>query len=100
MAPPSDLDDPLREITRDLRRTSYLSTAIELAAADVREALEHRADPQRALLAVIHRHLGLAFDEGAGREADLRSALDVARGTIDRLRAQLRGDLRRRSEER
>lgn len=97
--PPSDLDDPLREITRDLRRTSYLATAIELAAADVREALE-TTDPQRALLAVLHRHLAIAWDDGAGREADLRSALDVARALVERLRSERRAELRKRSDER
>lgn len=97
--PPSELDDPLREITPDLRRTSYLATALELAASDVRESLE-QADPHRALLAVLHRHIALAWDEGAGREADLRSAIEMARGTIERLRQQLRGELRKRSDER
>ncbi len=90
MTPPGDLEDPLREITRDLRRTTYLATAIELAASEVREALEHTTDPARALLAVLHRHLALAWDDGAGREADLRSALDVARATIARLRSARR----------
>lgn len=98
MPPPSD--DPLREITRDLRRTSYLASALELAAADVKGALASEVDPQRALLGVLHSHLGRAWDEGAGREADLRSALSTAEALIERLRTQLRAELRRRSDER
>lgn len=94
------IDDPLRETTRDLRRTSYLASVLDLASADVRAALLSEHDPQRALLGVLHSHLGRAWDEGAGREADLRSALSTAQALIDRLRSQLREGLRRRSRER
>lgn len=81
-----DADDPLRDSTRDLRRTLHLAESIDAAAADVAIALSSERDPQRALKAAIHLHLGRAFDAGAGNLAQLASALHVARAQIDRLR--------------
>lgn len=93
-------DDPLRDTTRELRRTMYLADAIEACAADAQLALASDTDPRRALLAALHLHIGRAWDAGAGREADLRSALDVARATIERLRRIARDLQRRVSAER
>lgn len=88
-------DDPLRDVTRDLRRTMFLADDLESAAADVQLALASDRDPQRALRAALHLHLGRAFDAGAGNRADLQSALNTARTAVDRWR-KIASDLQRR----
>lgn len=99
-------------ITRDLRRTTYLAAALDIAAADVELAVaavvrarsdgdtEGAARARTALRAAVHYHLGAAWDDGAGSRADLLSALDVARTAARRLDRQVRDLLRRVSDQR
>lgn len=89
------------DLTRDYRRTVWLAETIELAVADVQAALATEGpDRQRALRAVLHLHLSRAYAEGAGWEADLRSALDTARAMVARLKRELKEYQRRVSAER
>lgn len=92
--------DDLRDVTRDLRRTQFLASALDAAAADARLALAAEHDPQRALLAALHLHIGRAWDDGAGHRADLQSALEAARATIASLKRAVQDLQRRISAER
>jgi len=87
------------EATRDLRRTLYLSEALDAALADIENALK-APDTDRALRGVLARHLGLAFDEGVLRENDLKSAVNTLRSQIAVLKHMNRDLLERISKSR
>jgi hypothetical protein len=87
------------EATRDLRRSLYLSTAVDLAIANVLSAFDE-PDRERALYGVLHHQLGRAFDEGCVREYDLKSAVNTLRAQVDILKKSNRELLRRISKDR
>lgn len=69
-------DSAFDRAQRELRRTRYLSDAVDLAVQDVRLALA--CDQPHALAAALHKHLSDAYEEGAGERADLLTALATA----------------------
>lgn len=96
--PPEDEDDRFNRITKSLRRTRFLNDAIDAAAADVKLALSADRDQYRSLLATLHHHIGLAWDDGAGYLADLISSIDTLRVQNRKLKEQLMEALRRLRE--
>lgn len=92
--------DP-RDITRDLRRNVFVAEAIELVLQEILDVLPLEGpERDRALRGVLHRHLSIAWNDGAAREADLRSALDVLRTQVDLLKRNNRVLLKRISDSR
>lgn len=81
--------------TRYLKRSEYLNTAIETAFADLKQALEDGADPERAVFSVLHRHLGDAWDAGAKDDTDCKLELEAAQKIIERQKRIIR-DLNKR----
>jgi hypothetical protein len=95
------------EKTRDVRRSFYLAQSLFLAVSDVRSSLrvELRRETEDALLGVLHRHLELAWNDGARREADLRAAVAVeqdrrarAERQVEELKRALQEALKRVSD--
>lgn len=92
------------EKTRDVRRTFYLASAVFLELDDVRAVLrsaiagELSIEDENKLRSVIVRHLELAWNDGAAREADLRTALSVSNTKVNRLQARLHEALKRISD--
>ena len=92
---PAGSDDRFNAITKSLRRTQFLSSQLDVALADIMVALQSEVDPQQAALAAIHRHLEIAWDNGAGFAADLVSTVSVLRAQNGRYRQQALDALRR-----
>lgn len=87
------------EKTRDVRRTFYLASAVFLMVDDIRAVFrEAGVEPSREMSDRIQqyvvRHLELAWNDGALREADLRTALATEQVARKRLQAQLQDALR------
>jgi len=94
-----DTEDGLSETTRDLRRALYLSETLELVVSELETAAtQHSAHQQ--IRAVLHRHLEGAWNDGARKEADLRSSVQILRAQVEHLRGQLRDALKRISDSR
>lgn len=83
LPPPAPDDDQ----TRDLRRGAYLVGSAEEALRAIEEAL---AKSRSAALSATVYHLGLAWDDGAAREADLRTAIGVLRSEVRAHREEVR----------
>jgi hypothetical protein len=95
------------EKTRDVRRSFYLAQSLYQALGDLRATLrvELRAETEDALLGTLHRHLELAWNDGARREADLRASVNIeqdrrlkAERERDEMRRQLHEALKRLSD--
>lgn len=87
------------EITRDLRKDLFISESLDVALGEVQSA-STAEDADRALRAVLCRWLGTAWLDGAGREADLRSAVAILQSQIKSLKKSNRALLRRISDSR
>lgn len=59
---------------------------------------ERELERTRQIRAVIHKHLGDAWDDGDGRSIDIRTALDIARKQIELLKKSNRDLLKRVSD--
>jgi hypothetical protein len=94
--PPSE-HDLFDETTRDLRRALFISETLELLAIELEAALvhEHRNQQMRA---VLHRHLTGAWNDGALKEADLRSSVIILKAQIETLKKNLHDALKRISD--
>lgn len=97
MADKPDNDDGLSETTRDLRRALYLSETLELMVAELETAMQ-QASAHQQVRAVLLRHLEGAWNDGARKEADLRSSVQILKAQIESLRGQLRDALKRISD--
>jgi hypothetical protein len=80
------------EVTRDLRRTVFLTEAIHHALSDLERAQGRKLEgaERTAVLGMLHRHMSLAWDDGALREADLRAAVSTLSTKLTRLEAESR----------
>jgi hypothetical protein len=94
-----DSDDGLSETTRDLRRALYLSETLELVVEELEIAMA-QASAHQQMRAVLHRHLEGAWNDGARKEADLRSSVQILKAQVESLRGQLRDALKRISDSR
>lgn len=89
------------EETRDVRKTFYLASAIFLLLDDIRSIMGGLTKEQEdALRKIAVRHVELAWDDGAKREADLRTALETETTARKRIQAQLHEALKRISDDR
>lgn len=100
----ADVFTPTEE-TRDVRKTFYLASAIFLLIDDVRSIVsaaghELTKEQEDALRKIAVRHVELAWDDGAKREADLRTALETETTARKRIQAQLHEALKRISDAR
>lgn len=77
---------PDEDQTRDLRRSTYLVGAADEALRAIEAEL---ARGRTAALSATVYHLGLAWDDGAAREADLRTAIGVLRSEVHAHRADV-----------
>lgn len=95
MPPPEH--DHFDETTRDLRRALFLSETLELVVHELEVAskMEH---PEQQTRACLHRWLEQAWNDGALREADLRSSVILLRATVDTLKKSLHEMLKRVSD--
>jgi hypothetical protein len=79
---------PDEDETRDVRRAAYLVGGAEEALRAIEDAL---ARSRTAALGATAYHLGLAWDDGAAREADLRTAIGVLRSEVRAYREESAG---------
>lgn len=97
------------EITRDLQRTLFLGQALDLAFDELlaelmphvpaarREETLHALlkTDRRRVMAVLHRHLALAWDDAERRAIDLHQQVELLTKRCERYREQLNDALRR-----
>lgn len=96
---PADESQQPDERTRDIRRAFYLASAVYLMIDELRAVLgELTAEQEKELVAKVVRHLELAWNDGALREADLRTALATETTHRKRIQSQLHDALRRISD--
>lgn len=92
-------EDDLRDVTRDLRKSTFLVEAIDLVLTELTKALEEPpATRERAIRAVLHRHLGIAWDDGSAKATDLKQAVELLRGQVELLKKSNRELLKRVSD--
>lgn len=90
-------DDHFDETTRDLRRTLFLAETLELVVLELERATASEQRDQQ-VRAVLHRWLEQAWNDGALREADLRSAVGLLRAQVETLKKNLHAALQRISD--
>lgn len=90
--PPPDSDEAFSETTRELRRTLFVAETIELVVSELVDAFE-QPDFEIRVRGVLVRHLEEAWNDGARREADLRSAVNTLRSQVESLKKQLHAAL-------
>lgn len=94
-------EDDLRDITRDLRRACFIAEAIDLVLSDLTTALaEPLPTRERAIRAVLHRHLGIAWDDGSAKAIDLKQAIELLQGQVALLKKSNHELLKRVSDSR
>lgn len=87
------------EVTRDLRRSFFLAQHVELAMSELKMALPGLShEDEDRLRRTLVRHLELAWNDGALREADLRTALATETTLRKRVQAELHVALKRISD--